>query len=360
MSQSTKRARGPSKRLDDVYCRGCHSRPSYKNINTYFCVQCWELWNKLRRSSLNLGASEVPKFAAELNAFVKERGRYVWHPEAYLFFRAIPTAVLKNYNIEVSTVCRDLGFYAPSDDRITVELSRRVEDYVLTFWNEHRRTPEVRETLKVLKLDHATLWSIDYAAIIARLGGKIPINARHRFRSSAEFRQAAAQVVRDADCPLHLTCIFEELGICYPTYRGNFADVTSEEIHDLAGVERSRRGLASLFEVAAEKALTQLGFEVERQPYFPGLIGNGNRHLHYDFRLGGTRILVEIDGPQHYNVLDTYHKPNAKKYDAMKESYALRHGYPLIRVDARIYKHPKAMETFLRPQIEALLGKFSE
>jgi hypothetical protein len=62
-------------------------------------------------------------------------------------------------------------------------------------------------------------------------------------------------------------------------------------------------------------------------------------------------MLIEIDGPQHYDANDTYFKASVKKADEMKDDYAKRNGYLLIRVDARIHKSPKAMKAFLLPRI---------
>lgn len=338
--------------LTDVYCRGCHVRPSYKNINTYYCKTCWDRWNQLRRSAEVLEDSEVDGFKKELKDFIKSRGRYVWHTEVYLHLRPIALKELKRHNIKVAVICRELGFFAPSDDQIIRQSVQRVESFVAGFIKIHDRTPNVREVIARTGLDHTTLWScMDYEAYIVSLGGRILTNARHRFRDHDEFLQAAAAVVREADCPLHMTVILEELGMSYPTYLDNFNSVNPEAIHNAAGVVRSCDGLASLLEVAGYKALNELGWEVETQVGFPDLVGQGGRLLHYDFRLVGTTTLIEIDGAQHFDPNDTYFKKGVKKGDEMKEAYALRNGYQLVRVDTRIHKSPRSMKEFLLPRI---------
>jgi hypothetical protein len=338
--------------LADVYCRGCHARPSFKNISTYLCEKCWDRWNEVRRSARALEDSEVDAFKEELTAYIKNQGRDVWQQEAYLYLSPVSAAELKKNGIKVATICRELGLFPPVDDRITKENSQRVREFTMEFFESHKKTPSVREVMAGIGMDHTTLWScMDFEEFVRGLGGKVDTDVRFRFPDDNAFLQAAAQVVREADCPLHMTAILDEMGVSYPTYLDNFKAVTSKKIHNAAGVSRSHKGLASLLEMAGEKALTELGWKVERQASFPDLVGKKNKPLLYDFRLVGTNTLVEIDGPQHYNPNDTYFKKSVKKGDDMKNEYAMRNGYPLVRVDARVHKSPKTMKAFLLPRI---------
>ena len=352
MKNTDKQAQGRGAPQDDVCCRGCHSKPSYKNINTHFCSECWDLWNKLRRSAQVLEDSAVDDFKEELIAFIKSRERYVWHPEVYLHLRPVSLKELKRHNIKVATICRDLRLFAPADDRITQEAVKRVRDFTMNYLELHSKTPILREVMDGTGIDHTTLWScMDFDEFVGGLGGKVDTDVRYRFRDTEEFLQAAAQVVREADCPLHMTVILEELGICYPAYLSNFEGVSPEAIHDAAGVSRSLDGLASLLEVAGRKAINELGYEVEPQVSFPGLIGKGGGLLRYDFRVVGTRILVEIDGDQHYDPNSTFYTESMAVNDVVKDNYAKRNGYQLIRVDTRTHKSPWSMKEFLRPRI---------
>lgn len=311
--------------LDDVYCRGCHSRPSYKNINTYFCGTCWDRWNQYRRNAQVLNDSDVAGYKTELIDFIRERDHYVWQPEPYLYLRPIAATDLKRHNIKIPSICRDLRLFAPADDRISQETAQRVRDFAMNFLESHSKTPSVREVLSGTGLDHTTLWScLDYEQFIANLGGKIETDVRYRFRDNDDFLQAAAQVVREAGCPLQMTSILEVLGVCYPAYLSNFKSVSPQEIHHAAGVGRFPDGVASLLEEAGRKALKDLGFDVEPQASFSDLVGDGGRLLHYDFRIVGTRTLVEIDGAQHYDPSNFFFKDSLIKYDAMKDDYAER------------------------------------
>ena len=165
--------------LRDVYCRGCHTRPSYENRSTYLCASCWTRWNEVRRSTRVLEASEVSSLKEDLIAFIKSRGRYVWQPEVLMYFRAISGEDLKAHGIKVKRICRDLGLFAPPDDRITSEFSQRVRHFVERHIETHSRTPSVREVLNEAHLDHDTLWNcMDYEAYVAKLGEKrTPVSA---------------------------------------------------------------------------------------------------------------------------------------------------------------------------------------
>lgn len=223
--------------LEDVYCRGCHTRPSYKNKNTYLCATCWEGSKKLYDCFRVLPTSDVTGFKDKLIFFIKARGRYVWHPEVSLNLYPISAADLKIHGIEVARICRDLGFFAPADDRFTRETTQRISDFVTEFQAENKRFPNVKEVLAQANIDHTTLWScMDYGAFIAERSGKIKTEIRHRFRNPQEFLQAASEVVRKSGCRMRMTAILEEIDISYPTYRKHFKSIRPDQIHEKAGV----------------------------------------------------------------------------------------------------------------------------
>lgn len=232
--------------LNDVYCRGCHERPSYKNGGTYFCPKCWDRWNEVRRSARVLEASDVGAFKEELVGFIKERGRYVWHPEIYLYLRAISGEDLKAHGIKAVRICRDLGLFPPSDDRITLEFAKRVRDFCERFVENYSKTPTVTAVLKGVRIDHDSLWScMDYEAYIAELGGKLNTNVRHRFRDPEEFLQAAIRVVREAGHWMPITAIVKKLGMSHPAYLAHFKNIRTKEIHEKAGVPFPGKGTNS-------------------------------------------------------------------------------------------------------------------
>jgi hypothetical protein len=333
----------------DIYCRGCHAQPSYKNINSYFCIECWKVWNGLRRASELLDPSEVETYKQELTEFIKARGRYVWHSETYLYFRPVSRAELKRHNIAVAQICQNLGLLPPANDRITIETIQRVKDYSTDFHQKHGKMPSIRQLIKGAKLDYDTLTSfMDYAEFAGSFGTRIHTNIRHRFQDDNDFKQQAAQIVREEGCALQMTFILDQLGVSYPSYLTHFSSVSPEDIHDLAGVSRDLGYFWSLNEVAAKKALANLGREVEPQVSFPDLVGDGGRPLLYDLRVVGTNVLVEVDGPQHYDPKNTFYKASTAKYDKMKDAYAQKNGFPLIRVDVRRHKDIPAMTEFFR------------
>ena len=185
--------------LHDVYCRGCHQRPSYMNGNSPYCASCWDRWNEVRRSTRVLEASDAQAFKEELTSFVKSRGRYVWPPEVTMYLRPIAGADLKKHGIKVSRICRELGLYPPQDDRLVANHAQRVQDFVKNYMAANGKLPGVKEVVTGANLDYDTLWScMDYEAYIAGLGGKIPTVIRHRFADAEEFLQAAIEVVKKA------------------------------------------------------------------------------------------------------------------------------------------------------------------
>ena len=78
-------------------------------------------------------------------------------------------------------------------------------------------------------------------------------------------------------------------------------------------------------------------------PYIPektfdDLVGDNNYPLRYDFYIEKKKdiILIELDGEQHFHSIDFFGGENqflqTKKYDKIKDDYALQHGYILIRI----------------------------
>ena len=223
--------------LHDVYCRGCHARPSFQQTASYLCKSCWALSRGLRRKSQKLDPGEVDDFRKELERFVADRGRYVWHPEVYLHLRPVAIGELKRHNINVTKTCRKLGFFAPEDDRKAAEKSQCVKEFVTNFHAENGRPPNVRETLKHTGIDHETLWScMDYDAFVRSLGGRNRAHVRFRFKNEEKFLMCASQVVKKAGRPLLMTFILDQLQISYPAYLEHFRSVTSEAIHERAGI----------------------------------------------------------------------------------------------------------------------------
>lgn len=336
----------------DIYCRGCHTRPSFENRATYLCPECWDRYNSLWRSAEVLEAAEIDAFRSELQEFIKSRGRYVWHPEVYLNLRPVSIDELKHHKIKVAVICRELGFYAPADDRITREVVERVKTFVTAFMAKHNRPPKVTELLKGTKIDHTTLWScMDYDAYVKDLGGRLKMEMRHRFHSKEEFLEAAASVVREHGCPLHMTVILDEMGMSYPAYLDHYDSVSPDEIHDRAGIARVLDGVDSLYEEAARRALNDLDWEVEPGFTFDDLKGEGGRPMKFDLKLSGAKILVEIDDEQHHDPNHFMAKPSIFLNDQIKNKYARKKGYRLIRYDVRLGRSPKAMKEFFLKHI---------
>jgi len=229
--------------LHDVYCRGCHERPSYKNTSTYLCSSCWDAWNSVRYGVPILNSSDASAIKDKIIEFIKGRGRYVWQPEVSMHVKSITGEELKAHGIKVDRICRELGLFPPADDGRTGGFIQRVRGFVERYVQEHGKTPTVRETLDGAPIDHDTLWKcMDYAAYIAELGGKLNTNVRHRYQTSEEFLQAAVQVVRATGHWMPITVILKKLGMSHPPYLSHFKHIRNKQIHEMAGVPMPSKG----------------------------------------------------------------------------------------------------------------------
>lgn len=82
--------------------------------------------------------------------------------------------------------------------------------------------------------------------------------------------------------------------------------------------------------------LEGMRYSNKREKTFPDLVDSNN--LRYDFYLNDYNVLIEYDGPQHYEEnKDKSHWGNfdyglLHKHDLMKNEYAKKHSIPLIRI----------------------------
>ena len=79
--------------------------------------------------------------------------------------------------------------------------------------------------------------------------------------------------------------------------------------------------------------LSQAGYKFIREKIFPDL---RNGKLRFDFYLPEKRILLELDGEQHFKQVKKFHATrkdflHAKQNDYYKNSYALSHNFILYR-----------------------------
>lgn len=236
-TKKTKEENSRETPLHDVYCRGCHARPSFKHRSTYLCDSCWEISRDLQGKDQAIPTNEVESFRKELTDWIRERGRYVWHPEVRLHFRTISINELKRHGIKVTKICRELGFFAPGDDRDTALCVERVKAFVADFKSRNGKPPSVQQTLSGAEIDHETLWScMNFEEFIRSLGGRIPADVHYRFRDADDFLNQAAEIVRKAGGPLIMTRILKQMNLSYPAYLQYFRSVRRAAIHKAAGV----------------------------------------------------------------------------------------------------------------------------
>lgn len=75
--------------------------------------------------------------------------------------------------------------------------------------------------------------------------------------------------------------------------------------------------------------------EITLQKTFPGLVGlNPNRpvKLRYDLCIDTLKLLVEVDGPSHWDENYIYYNKSVLERDALKTKFAAENGYTLLRI----------------------------
>lgn len=107
----------------------------------------------------------------------------------------------------------------------------------------------------------------------------------------------------------------------------------------------------SNYELYVADILKQEKVEYVQEKSFSNL--NGGK-LRYDFYLIKQKILIELDGPQHTQIISKFYKTksefqHAQENDRKKNSYALAHNIPLYRIPYwDIYKL-KTLNDMLKP-----------
>lgn len=69
---------------------------------------------------------------------------------------------------------------------------------------------------------------------------------------------------------------------------------------------------------------------IERQKTFEGL--KSKNKLRYDFYIPSINLLVEADGPQHYDINHWHYNNSTLQRDELKNRYALKNGINLVRI----------------------------
>jgi hypothetical protein len=108
---------------------------------------------------------------------------------------------------------------------------------------------------------------------------------------------------------------------------GNKIIVSGQELRK--GDTKSCGCLKSYGEFLIAKFLTEKNFSYEKQKTFQDCIYPDTKyHLYFDFFIE-NKILVEMDGEQHYNKNNEWYREG---YDQFKDDWAKQHNIPLIRI----------------------------
>ncbi len=339
----------------EIYCRACHARPSYKNINTYLCEPCWKKWNTVRRNPTSAPADKE-KAKIEVAEFIKSKGRYVWQPEVYIHFKSYTKQTSKECGMSAFSLCRDMGLYPPEDDLLVRTNKLRVTDYLDKCFEATGKIPGLRQLLKDLKMDYESLYTtLNYRDIAGSYGKRLHTRASTRFPDDESFLQTAAKVVIDHGSAMRMVDIMTAIEVSYPTYLEKFKHISPEEIHNYAGIARRYGGSVSFSEAEADRALSEMGKDFVRQASFPGLMGVSERiALRFDFYIPDRGLLIEVDGPQHYDTSNQYYSCRISEHDARKQRFAEENGLELCRIDLRKYKKPGQVARYLKNKLGVL------
>jgi very-short-patch-repair endonuclease len=75
-----------------------------------------------------------------------------------------------------------------------------------------------------------------------------------------------------------------------------------------------------------------LGHKLERQKSFPDCRSDLGYPLHFDYFSPERNLLVEVDGPSHWNPADFRHSDAVVRRDSLKNDYARDNGMTLVRI----------------------------
>ena len=79
-----------------------------------------------------------------------------------------------------------------------------------------------------------------------------------------------------------------------------------------------------------------------------------NSHLPFDFCIKKLKLIIELDGDQHFRQVSNWRSPKVnQKRDKYKMKKAIKHGYSIIRILQRdVYNNKNKWDTRLIDQIK--------
>ena len=96
-------------------------------------------------------------------------------------------------------------------------------------------------------------------------------------------------------------------------------------------------------EIKIAQILKENNISFQEQYSFSDLCGKNNNKLKYDFAIlddfGNPIRLIEFDGEQHQNPNSKYYTERLVELDNIKNNYAKKHNYPLVRVPYSQLRH---------------------
>jgi len=110
----------------------------------------------------------------------------------------------------------------------------------------------------------------------------------------------------------------------------------------------------SSYELYILKVLSRGKVVFEREKTFSDLRRGKYRYDFYIPNCGGKKVLIEVDGEQHFNQIKHFQKTRSdfkktQEHDRRKNSYALAHGYTLIRIPYWRVNEIKTVEDLFNP-----------
>lgn len=110
----------------------------------------------------------------------------------------------------------------------------------------------------------------------------------------------------------------------------------------------------SSYELYILKVLSRSRIIFEREKTFSDLRRGKYRYDFYIPNCGGKKVLIEVDGEQHFNQIKHFQKTRSdfkktQEHDRRKNSYALAYGYTLIRIPYWRVNEIKTIEDLFNP-----------
>lgn len=269
----------------------------------------------------------------KIRQLILEAGKYLTFSEVIEKLGVPDRGYLSYRGINVTSINKELGFLRrpPREFKKTESFEdekavaiKHLREYILSV-NRYVHTNEFRKIGNLSLYYKVSKYGIDLHALNVDLGyrkvssmGKIPLT---------DTLDKIEEYIRTSDHYVSQQELCDKFGF-------SLSYLTKSKVCTVSlNFAYGKQMAGNYFELLAADTLKKLGVEdIIMQKTFPSCISKRGRLLRFDIYLPKYKVLIELDGSQHWDKSHRYYSDTVLENDAIKNDYAKLNGYTLVRI----------------------------